>query len=73
MTTVKTNVPIVNMDEQTYKLSDFVEEFKKYELKELKTENRVNNLSKNILVRNKKGILYYSAKNGSVKNSAEII
>ena len=47
MTTVKTNVPIVNMDEQTYKLSDFAEEFKKYELKELKTENRVNNLSKN--------------------------
>jgi len=57
MTTVKTNVPIVNMDEQTYKLSDFAEEFKKYELKELKTENRVNNLSKNSLVRNKKGIL----------------
>jgi uncharacterized Fe-S cluster-containing MiaB family protein len=38
MIKVKTNVPIVNMDEQTYKLSDFVEEFKKIELKELKTD-----------------------------------
>ena len=54
MTKVKTNVPIVNMDEQTYKLSDFVEEFKKIELKELKTENKVNNLPKNVLIRNKK-------------------
>ena len=43
MIKVKTNILIVNMDEQTYKLSDFVEEFKKIELKELKTENKVNN------------------------------
>jgi len=63
MIKVKTNVPIVNMDEQTYKLSDFVEEFKKIELKELKTENKVNNLSKNILIRNKKSISHYSTKN----------
>ena len=33
MIKVKTDVFIVNMDEQTYKLSDFVEEFKKIELK----------------------------------------
>ena len=36
---------------------------RKIELKELKTENKVNNLSENILIRNKKGILHYSTKN----------
>ena len=36
---------------------------RKIELKELKTENKVNNLSKNILIRNKKSISHYSTKN----------
>ena len=44
----KTNVPVVNIDEQTYKLSDFCEEFKKFDCEEVKTLNSNDNGFKTI-------------------------
>jgi transposase-like protein len=63
MQTNKTNVPISNIDNQTYKLSHFHEDFMKYEYKSLKNENNLKNNPKKLIIYDRKGKTYIKSQN----------
>ncbi|MDR0900666.1 MAG: hypothetical protein LBM26_03310, partial [Methanobrevibacter sp.] len=63
MTSTKTNAPLINLDEQTYKLCDFSEDLAKYVANNLVEKKSNEKDSKQLITWNSKGILRIEMKN----------
>ncbi|MDR0912709.1 MAG: hypothetical protein LBM96_08955, partial [Methanobrevibacter sp.] len=63
MSSTKTNAPIINLDEQTYKLCDFSEDLAKYVANNSVGEKSDNKHSKQLVTWYSKGILRIEMKN----------